>query len=479
MNKPQPAKKSYLLYGSFIDLNNVIIGAFKNCGESIVDSAYGIKKAWAPFGRANGIPLKAFAFAVCLFPFGLSLTRLIFTAIFTPLICVVITMFQVAILVSLFLTAFSFFIILVIADWVYCQLHKIVTHCPYCEAKFTLPNYRCVCGKYHDNLRPGVYGIFKRQCNCGRKLSTSFINGRHKHDAWCPVCNSDILNDLASSICIPIVGGASSGKSCYINMTMLYLEKNAARYGLTFTYEKNDREEYEDNIASYLAKGHALPKTQDFEHLTYYQFSLTPKGAIKQMISLCDVAGELYDVQASGDKIAERQGLRFANAFILVVDPLSIKEYRSEVASTINIAKYGGSAQPIDEVVDTLINTLLNTFNLKSKALLQTEVAVVFSKADIPGLSQLIGKDAVRKHSTSSDAKTRLQTQNKLCEDFLKKYHETNFLKILKRFKSVQFFTCSALGHPENGQPFVPENVEEPFYWLVKRLNKVIAKAMK
>jgi len=479
MSKVQPAEKTYILHGSFIDLTSVIAGAFKNCGQSIINSKDAIIRAWRPFRNAYGIWARAFAFVMCLFPFGLSFTRLLFTAIFTPLICVIITMFQVALVLSLFLIAIAFSTIIIVADWLFCMLYKVVTHCPYCGEKYTLPKYRCECGKFHDNLRPGIYGIFKRKCVCGRKLSTSFLTGRHKHDAWCPACGYDIIDDLTSSYCIPIVGGASCGKTCYISMTMLSLQRNAQRHGLTFAYEKNDLDEYETNVNSYLSKGKRPPKTQNFEQLTYYQFALTPRGAIKQMISLCDVAGELYDIQASGDKITKQKGLKYANAFILLVDPLSVTEYRNEVAKTANIAEYGGSKQPIDEVIDTLLNTLLNLFNIKSKALVNTEVAVVFTKCDIPGLSQIIGNDAVLKYSTGADQQARYKTQNRLCEDFLKRYHEENFLKILKRFKSVQFFTCSALGHPENGQPFVAKNVEEPFYWVLTRINKVIAKAIK
>jgi len=475
----QPAKRSYFLYDSFIDLGNVIKGAFKYCEKSIAVSAPGLKKAWQPMKYAYGFWGKLFCSLKCLFGFGIALANVIFTLIFTPLICGCITVIQLTILISFYAVASIFVGAVILADWVYCQIHKIVSHCPNCQAKFTLPMYVCECGNKHNNLRPGIYGIFKRECNCGRILSTSFLNGRNKHDAHCPACGYDIADDITSSVCIPIIGGANSGKTCYVNMTMLSIQKNAARYGLSFAYEKNDRDEYENNVSAYLSKGKYPPKTQDMDNLTYYQFALTPPGAIKQMISLCDVAGELYDIQASGDNITKQKGLRFANAFILIIDPLSITEYRNEVAKTMNLTNYRGSKQPIDEVVDTLINTLQNIFNVKAADLLKTEVAVVFTKADIPGLSQLIGRDAILKNTPSTDIKAKYETQNKLCEDFLKRYNEANFLRILKRFKNVQFFTCSALGHPENGQAFVPVGVEEPFFWLVKKVNVVIAKAVK
>jgi len=479
MKNPQPAKKSYLLYRSFIELSNVITDSFKNCGKSISYCASSIIKPWKSLGASGGCVAMPFVFIFCLFPSGLALSRLLFTALFTPVICVIITIFQVVILILLFLIAFTLFVIFSIADWLFCVFHKIFAHCPYCGAKFSLPIYYCECGAVHDNLRPGIYGIFKRECNCGRKLSTSFLNGRHNHDAWCPVCNRDIPDDPLSSYCIPIVGGAGAGKTCYITMTMLSLENNASRFGLTFAYEKNDLDEYNTNVSSYLSKGKPPPKTTNYEQFTYYQFALTPRRAIKQMISLCDVAGEIYIAHESSDNITKQKALKYNDAFILLIDPLSIIEYRNEVAQTTDISGYTRSLQPIDEIVDKLLNTLKNIFNLKQKELVKTNVAVVFTKVDIPGLSQMIGKDAIRKYSSKLDIKTRYQTQNKLCEDFLKRYHEEHFLKILKRFKNVQFFTCSALGHPENGSPFVSKNVEEPFFWIMSRINKVITKTLK
>jgi len=477
---PQPAKKSYLLYTSFIDLYNVIIGAFANCGNSIVDSWRAIKRSWRLFRNAYGFWAKSFFFIICLFPFGLSFTRLIFTSIMTPLICLLITMVQISILLALFIIAYGYVAIIIVVDWLFCLINSINSHCPNCGEKFILPKYICDCGREHDRLTPGVYGIFKRQCNCGKMLSTSFITGRHKHDAYCPVCDYDIEDYLQASVCIPVVGGAHSGKTCYISMTMLSLEKNASKYGLTFHYEQNERDVYQDNVAN-LSRGRVPLKTQNLDYLTYYQFALSPRGAkIQQMISLCDVAGELYDVSQGKESIARQKGFRFANAFILIIDPLSIAEYRAEIAKTVNINNYKSSSQPIEEVVDTLINTMQNIFSLKAKDIINTNVAVVFTKIDIPGLADIIGNSAVAKQSPSSDQKTRYQVQNQLCEDFLRKYGEQNFLLHFKaRFKSIQFFACSALGHLENGQPFIPINVEEPLFWLLKKKSNVLGKALK
>ena len=478
MKHRQPAQLSYLFHGGFIDLGQVIAGAFENCGEIIARSGRGIKDTGAKINEAYGFWAKLFAIVLGAGKFSFYLTRLIFSAIVTPLICFFITIFQISILLALFLTASVFFGMIILFDRIYCGINAIANHCPVCQHKFSLPIYTCSCGQDHDRLRPGIYGILKRKCECGEKLPTTFFNGRQKLTSKCPKCGNNIKDGgLHASWCIPVVGGPSSGKTCYINMTMMTLEKCAfSKYGLQFEYEKNDRDEYEKN-ANLLSCGKLPYKTSD-DRLNYYQFTLTPKGATKQQISLCDVAGELFDA-ASSNTIKTQMGFRYANAFILIIDPLAISEYRDEVSKMTSVNQYKGSAQPIDEMVDTFINTLQNMFSIKANDLLNSDVAVIFTKADIPGLDVKIGENAVLKKAPSLEPKIRYKTQNELCEQFLREYNEGSFLNNLKsRFKSIQFFTCSALGHVENGKPFVSSNVEEPFFWLMRKKSKVIDKAV-
>jgi hypothetical protein len=115
-----------------------------------------------------------------------------------------------------------------------------------------------------------------------------------------------------------------------------------------------------------------LPDKTTDHRLRYYQFSLTPKKTTKQLISLCDVAGELFDVNSGGSEINKQIGFRYANAFILIIDPLSISDYRKEVSSSIQLNEYKGSVQPLDEMVDAFVRTLQNMFSIKANAMLNT-----------------------------------------------------------------------------------------------------------
>jgi len=477
MTHKQPAEYSYFFFQGRIELGRVIAGSFKNFGSSLTHCSAEIAKIkgnWAAQGFKSIFTSFPNYFLLCFW-----FTSFLFSLIVTPLTCFTITIFQISVLLVGFLIVFSFYLCITLIDRIYCTIHAIITHCPVCQSRFSLPTYVCPCGLEHDRLRPGIYGILWRKCNCGAILPTTFLNNRQKLQAKCPVCDNNIKGGgFQASWLIPVVGGPSSGKTCYINMTMLSLEKNAmSKYGLEFQYEDNGLDEYKDN-SSRLTSGELPMKTSD-TRLRYYQFGLTPKGATKQLVSLCDVAGELYDINASSRDISGQVGFSYANAFILLIDPLAIPKYRNEISTAVSISDYSASTQRIDEMVDLFLDNNSRRLNLHKQALLNSDVAIVFTKVDLPGLENKIGNSAVLRTATSTEQTAKLKVQNELCRVFLVRYEESNFLNSLSRFKSYQFFTCSSLGHVKNGQPFLAANVEAPFIWLLKKISKVIDKTIK
>ncbi len=469
----QPAKIKYFFRDGYVEFGHTFCATFKRCGEVISNSwdsvthSFGkIKDSMSEIG-----PLGLFMGLGYAFVFGFSLGRLILSAILTPILCFFISLIQ-AIVLTIFMAFFySFYLLIVFADWLYRRLKKISTSCPRCQEKYDLPAYVCTCGEVHTQLVPSKYGTFIRKCDCGQKLKTTFFNGRHKQPGkWiCPKCSYELGGSLQIDIPIPVVGGPSSGKTCYISMAISEIEKNASSmYNLDFQYKPNDDlgDDYADNKAQ-MSIGKLPHKTNDLR-MRYYQFYLTPKGEkVKNLISICDVAGETY---GSNKEMGQQIGFKYANAFLILVDPLSVTKFREEISDTVDVNKYRASEKPMDEILNTLINTLENMNCLTSKNMIKTDVAVVFTKCDIPGIEEQIGEDAVARYMQLHDIRSKYEAKNKVCEQFLISYEEENFLNSLKsKFKSIQFFTCSALGHVANGSDFVPEGVEEPALWLIDK----------
>ena len=492
----QPAYTNYFFKGGYVELGRTISNGFYRCKRDIIDAWWllgeafedlaQLKHIWyaflwcITFGQSVTAELefewKGFFYSFwALIKFCFALFKLVCVAVVTSIVTIAFSSVHVVILMIFFLVAYIFFGVVMLSDKIFCMIKKIGNSCPQCQKKFELPTYVCLCGNKHTKLVPSKYGIFKRKCNCKRKLNTTFFNGRAKLPGrWvCPSCGYDMGEDIMhTDIPILVVGGPSSGKTCYISMAISELEKNAPANNLVFEYHENKAlgDDYLYNKET-MEKGYLPEKTQELR-LRYYQFYLTPKDVeIRNLISLCDVAGETYE---RNDEMAKQIGYKHAEAFLIIIDPLSLAAYRSELEEEIpDLAKnYKPSNRAMDEVVDTLMNTLKDMGNSGSKELVQAEVAVVFTKCDIPGLDEKIGAKAVEEYMSNSDVKNPYEAKNKVCEQFLMEYEGDNFLNILRsKFRSIQFFTSTALGHVENGEEFVPSGVEEPVLWLVDKVS--------
>ena len=124
---------------------------------------------------------------------------------------------------------------------------------------------------------------------------------------------------------------------------------------------------------------------------------------------MCDVAGEIFNVNSGGNEITRQIGFRYANAFILIIDPLSISEYRNEIAGTIQLKDYNKSDLPLDEMVDVFIRTLQNMFSIKANAMLNTNVAVIFTKIDIAYVPVVVVGELLYGAYNSSNPKNNLE----------------------------------------------------------------------
>ena len=457
----QPAVKSYFFDQGYKDISRVM------------------KQTWtaalSPVTKEISRVRSIFRSNVVAGVFTLLCDLLVFPLI-TLIMVLVNSLFSLVFLAAFLVAAVFIYLGYMIAytvDLIFCLVKQIVSHCPNCQKRFHIPSYKCPrCGVPHSSLRPSQYGILRRRCRCGAILPTTFFNGRQRLEAICPFCSTNIKDGgVHTGMMIPVVGGPSAGKTCFVNMAISEIEKQAARAGLEFKYSPIDGDEYATN-RMYMESG-ALPmKTSDMR-LRYYQFYLTPFGEeIKNLVSLCDVAGEAYD---HSDELGSQIGYKYANAFIMLIDPLSVTKYKKSISGMIDVSKYGASHLGMDEILSSLIHTLENMHCLTAKNMMKTDVAVVFTKCDIPMLYGEIGFGAVRAYMNGHSGANQYDATNAVCERFLVKYEEENFLNALKsKFKSVQFFTSSALGHVEDGRAFTPSGVAEPVLWLIDKASKSI-----
>lgn len=462
----EPAVKSYFFGEGYIELGETIASAWRKNGSKIAHSALAIKYIWgSEFINAYQ--------AVCLTIFKFFI--LISVAVFGSLFTAVFSCIHVSILAVMMALVYFGFILLRTVDTIYCLIKGLGTNCynPGCERKFTLPIYVCPkCHALHYRLRPSKYGIFKRKCTCGHKLPTTFINGRQKLDSLCPHCNCKAIKGIHKSLLIPVVGGANAGKTCFISMAIDKIQEEAPNMKLDFQYQYVQGDQYDDNIKR-MKKGTCPQKTNDMA-FKYYNFYLTPHGQkVNHLISVCDIAGEVF---ANQDIMARQQGYRFADALVVIVDPLSITEYKNELKKTMKpeeFAQLNASTQQMSDVLSGLINTMESLYHVKATDKIKKSVVIVFTKCDIPGLSEKIGPQAVNDYIQSHGSTAHTDASNAVCKQFLLEYGEDNFLNtVSSKFSQVQFFACSALGHNTAGKSFTPVDVDKPLLWIIDKMNR-------
>lgn len=459
----QPAKINYFFGKCYRDLGKTIKYTFRNLGNSVANCASHMRDSWKSGWNPIGM-----------IKIGFWLGLLIWSAIISTIICIAFSVVHIALTVAMMAIIYILFSLLWLVDTVMCRFRKIVSSCPNCQKKFSLPHYQCSgCGRVHTKLKPSKYGILKRECDCGKKIPTTFLNGRQKLNAICPECGFNLKGGgFLVNISIPVIGGPSSGKTCYVNMALQELEKMAdSELGYNYEHIEQGTDRLKQNL-SLMSTG-ALPEKTNEMRLMYYEFFFSPKKSkVKNQISICDVGGEVYQ---SSQGLNEQIGYNYANGFLMIIDPLAISSFRKELEQTQNLKGYNGSNMPIDEILALLIKTLENMRNLSAKGRIDENLAIVFTKCDMPLISDKIGETAVADLAASNEKMTKMQARNTLCEQFLAEYDETGFINTVKsKFNHVQYFTCSALGHNVDGTKFVPTGVADPILWLIDKQSPTI-----
>lgn len=458
----QPAQLSYFFSKGYKDLGNTIKESWsRNIAAAKEKFALAGDRGFFSFG--GGVNLVA---AISIFTFGSIITA------FTSII-------HIAVLFFFFILVYIGFGALWLIDRIYIMANKIKNACsnPECQASFLIPVYECPnCGVKHTKLVPGKYGILKRKCQCGAKLPTTFLNGRGKLKAYCPECGEPLSGDTASrQYAFPVVGGPSVGKTCYINMTIDQLMNQVApEKGWEMKFMSETEEKDHALAMKALNQGVRLHKTE-LEALTAYQLMLKlPKEKIGRRIYIYDISGEKFSTSSD---IQKNQAYSYADGFIFVIDPLTIGQFAMEVEDKVDINSYGASSKDFDDILNIMLINLGQMFGLKDKDILKRNLAVVINKVDIPTLEDKIGEAAAQEYlnANSETCKSFMDARDEVCRQFLNDYGAGNFVRTAEtKFKTVRYFTCSALGHNHEGQPYAGKNVVDPMMWLLQQVDSSV-----
>lgn len=121
--------------------------------------------------------------------------------------------------------------------------------------------------------------------------------------------------------------------------------------------------------------------------------------------------------------------------------------------------------------------TKIDQAKAKDKDTLKRNLAVVINKVDIPTLEEKIGETAAQQYlaENAKTCKSYMDARDAVCRNFLEEYGAGNFVRTAEaKFKTVRYFTCSALGHNHEGQPYEGKNVVDPVMWLLQQADSSI-----
>lgn len=469
----QPARKSYFFGKGYVDLANTIKGAFYLNWECVKER-FELMKTSSASGKLFHTTVM-----LCLLVFGTLWTLWLSTL-------------HIAILGISFLFVYLAFSIVWLADRIYLKVQHISTACPNpdCQSRYHLPAYVCsnpACMLVHTDLTPGKWGILHRECLCGTKLPTTFLNGRERLTAICPHCWEDLKDEAGEpvvtliaeggrsvQISIPIIGNKSVGKTCYINYAVTSLrEEIALSRGWAFAFEDETDQARYARAMSNLDAGRRPDAT--FDHrLTAYKFFLRSDAwPIPKQIYIYDVAGEIF---SSAFEVGSQQTYGFSDGFLILLDPFSLEGFAAE-SDPQDVADSHAFDRDINDMMDALLINLEKIYRLKQKGTVKTHVAVVLNKCDMANLEGILGEPAVAAYrSAHPECSSQLEAQNAICQAFLIRYGAANFVNTMRtKFKSVQYFSCSALGHAPNGAPFTQTRIADPILWLLNKADSVLS----
>lgn len=179
----------------------------------------------------------------------------------------------------------------------------------------------------------------------------------------------------------------------------------------------------------------------------------------------------------SGKELAYTDSNAPKNGFIFIIDPLTLNQFAMDVEDKVDLNAYGASSKDFEDILNIMLINLEKMFGLKDKDTLKRNLAVVINKVDIPTLEEKIGEIAAQQYlaENAETCKSYMDARDAVCRNFLEEYGAGNFVRTAEaKFKTVRYFTCSALGHNHEGQPYEGKNVVDPVMWLLQQADSSI-----
>lgn len=486
-----PAKVSYLFGPGFADISRVIRSTTDKARTNIDDMTRAAVEVSE--GTKFDSAIARTGWTTCRYVYWLAccLGMVVMSVVF----CVGMLLPQVIAFLCYELVGATLCGIAWLTDTMFLAILRISNVCDYCHKRFARPVYQCPnCGAKHRDLFPGRYGILHHTCQCGQKLPSSVLDRRRprrKLTALCPYClaagHDEIIRSAGSrTICIPVVGGASSGKTSFINAyAVSMIMSRAGAHGLTTRFYDKAREQRFATMVADSERGFVDKTAVETDDQRASAFSMSfylDGGGLKpsRLMQLLDIAGETF---VSGKENEQQNQYAHCEGIVLVIDPLAIPQVKARVTSGLRGTDAGSiSASPLGDVMNALRNDIDANLTRNRGKRLTMPLAVVINKVDAaPLLDERLGAPAIARFRQAEPERCAndLDTMDFLCRQFLVDMDMGDVVDMIQQqFATSRFFAVSAIGHTAGEGRFMPRGVDDVIDWIVSLSDPALAKAL-
>jgi hypothetical protein len=236
-----------------------------------------------------------------------------------------VTAVQVLIVIIVAGLGISAIFALRVMDSTLLRIRGIRMTCPNCYRHISYPSYRCPgCGVLHHDIRPGRYGVLRRQCVCGHSLPTLLLLGSHKMTAFCPFedCGVQLADDqgTAPELMLAIFGGSNAGKTRLLTVIVMALKDHAAQRAAMIDFADRLTARRVSELTPAVFSSLPTSRTGP-EQPRAYSLYVKPADRNPRLVHFFDTAGEKF---YESEKLTALRFFRSASTFIFVIDPLSI-----------------------------------------------------------------------------------------------------------------------------------------------------------
>ncbi|WP_028128954.1 hypothetical protein [Selenomonas sp. AE3005] len=402
---------------------------------------------------------------------------IIFGSLFTAVISIIHVILMAGIASVVYIAA----VVLWGIDCAYRKYNKIYgVPCTSCHTRQELPWYECPnCHKWHTQLKPGKFGLWKRTCECGEKLPTNFFNGRNTLQAVCsnPYCTDRLMGHDREyqTICIPIIGGTSAGKTAFLTAFFVKFKDNFMKDNkVEYRPFDSESQRLSDDLKQNYQHG-STEKTSVSSGAISFSFYIKHESfELPRIIHIYDIAGEVFTT--ADENVQRQKQYEYCNGFVFVLDPLSLPKIRDKYVNSLSdIDRNSASQGEIQQVFENFIQKIRAVSGLSERDLAKAPLAVVISKIDLADFSQQLGGLAVEKlyQRYPQTFLTPMEAEDYLCRKFLHVNGGRAFLNSIEyNFKNIRFFACSAMGHTAGTTSFTPEGVMAPMEWIIGQADR-------